>query len=216
MRTERFKELHPVRLSDEDRRIRYQQSGRQVLAIERQEQKIEDEADAWKERKKALATELETMQTVARKAAKAAETGEEERWVECEEKLVGAMVLTVRCDNGETVSSRNASKDELHGNDKPKTPGAKLAPPTVEEKSAKIDRLVLDRCAKQFAESAVIKAVLKDAPEATSAEVKARITLLVEAGRLVEGDGKLLAVHPTATDDGIVDDSYGRDGAPTH
>ncbi len=113
MRDEPFHEVLDVELGKDERDMRGRQAARQALAIKVQKKKAEDEAEAWKARKKALELEEEKLVGALYDVSKAVETGFEPRSVQCVEELIGVMVCTIRQDTKETVSSRAASPVEL-------------------------------------------------------------------------------------------------------
>jgi len=123
MRTEVFREEHDVELTEDERQLRGRQAARLAVAIRAQKRRAEEEADAWKERKAKLKSDEEDLVKTLYSTSDAAETGREKRQVECREELVGAMVVTVRCDTDETVSTRPATKEELKSAPDPIVPG---------------------------------------------------------------------------------------------
>jgi phage-related protein len=119
MRIEMFHESLTVELSEEDRQLRARQVARIAVALKAQRAKANAETDAWAERRKELKAEEARMVATLYTASEAAETGREERPVECREILRGVMVETVRCDTSETVSARSAEAYELAEHEAP-------------------------------------------------------------------------------------------------
>jgi hypothetical protein len=207
MRTEAFHEEHDVELSEDERALRGRQAARQAVAIRAHKQKAEDETEAWAARKKALKADEEMMVAALYKTSDAAEKGREPRQVECREELVGAMVITIRCDTDETVSSRPATEDELRGAERERQAQAKAKPLTPEERAKKLRQEIARLDTKPHATKWVEGKLTKACPEATSAEVKGEIDAALANKRLTEdADGKLRRAE---ADDGIVaDDDY--------
>lgn len=215
MRTGRFTEKHPVDLTEEERNLRGRQAARLSVAVRAQKERA-------KETKKKLHEEEIQITESLHSSADAAETGVEEREIECMEVLRGTMVETVRLDTHESVGARPATKEELREHEAPvRVPGGgakrTTAPTgyTPEEKDAKLLRLIAELCAKPRPESTLLKALAKGVPEATENERRIAIVAAMERAQLVEVDGKLAWVAPAPSsgapaepDDGVVDDDY--------
>ena len=209
MRVERFHEEHDVELTPDEQNVRGRQAARLALAHANHERTAEAEADAWKERKKVLVTTGDLIVANMRAASRAAETGIEPRQVECREELRGVMVLVIRCDTEETVSTRAATKAELSKLDEPR---AKPAPTTPQSREGGIRGHIAELCAKLRPETTLLKALAKACPDATPDELMAAVCREVELGTLTEdATGRLMWVAPPPgpeTDDGVVPDDY--------
>ena len=207
MLRESYTEKLDVELTKDERDLRGRQAARIATAIKAHKAKTEEEEKTWKERKAKLKSDEETMTSTLYEVSRAAETGKEPREVECREELVGGMVIQVRVDTSETVGSRAATKQEMMPAARATSAAAKDGTP--EDRDARIQRKIVEHCAKPRTESLLHKALTKDCPSATPLELTAAISAAVEAGVVVEQDGKLLAVGAPPSDDGIVDDGYG-------
>ena len=210
MRVETFHEEHDTPLTEEERNIRGRQAARQSIALTKHDELFETLAEDWRTRKKQLAGDRELMVDSIRKVATAAETGKEPRLVECREELVGVMVITIRCDTGETVGSRAATRQEMAPVERAKNEALKHDDP--EDFFVRVQTQIAMHCRKARTESALLKALEKDLPNATLKELKAEVTRQIELGRLVEDGGKLTWIGGSgaapAEDDGVVDDDY--------
>jgi hypothetical protein len=211
MLRDKFTEELDVELTKEEQDIRGRQSARLALALTKHDEKVEQEAEEWRTRKKTHAGEREIMVGTLHRTATAAETGVERREVPCKDELVGVMVVTTRldCDPPETVSTRPATKQELGEHDKPR---AKPAPTTPQDREGVIRGHIAELCAKLRPESLLLKALAKACPNATPDELKAAVSREVELGTLTEdATGKLMWIAPPpgpTHDDGVVDDDY--------
>jgi hypothetical protein len=129
-----FKEELDVELTDEERNIRGRQTARLEVALqthrERTKELQKERRDGEKELEEALT-----------KAAKAAETGQEKRFVECHDELRGSVVTTKRNDTGEVIGTRGATREELGEHEKPPMHGggAKKAEPRAKGKKTPPD-----------------------------------------------------------------------------
>jgi hypothetical protein len=221
MRTETFFEEHPVRLSEEERRLRAQQAARAWPALARQEQAIAEKKAAHKAEIGTMEADKSTIITTARCAALAAEKGEEPRKVECREEIVGAVVLTIRLDTSETVGDRSATEQEIRGEQKraeeEQKRRAKVAAPA--SRAAKLAEGIATLCAKPREVKSLLAQLAKGAPESTPDERASAVKLALDEGRIEEAeDGKVriatrLPAAPPA-DTGIVADDY--DPAQAH
>jgi hypothetical protein len=204
MREGTFHEEHNVELTGLERDLFGRLASRHVLDLEKHQATM-------KETKKKLAEREKELEKQILDESRAAETGTVKRQVECRERLAGVMVVTERLDTGETVSARDATKQELAGEERSKNNRAKEEEP--ETLGARILREVLKICAKPRAEALLLKALEKGLPNTTPLERKAAVNAALEAGRILEVDGKLVVPEaPPSDDGGIVDDSY----APAH
>lgn len=123
MRTDPFYQELPVQLTEDERNVRGRQAARLEVALQKHL------VDA-KEAKKKLADREKELEEGILKAARAADSGEEPRQVECREVLRGVVVEVIRCDTNETIDSRPATGEELGSapaRSRAKKPASKLA-----------------------------------------------------------------------------------------
>jgi hypothetical protein len=198
MRTEPFHMTLDVDLTEEERNLRGRQATRQVRAIETQEVADGAEEARWKTRKKEMADNLATMRSALSKTSREAETGIAERPVLCRQILRGVMVEIVRAEGpreGEHVDDRGATEAEMRAAEKaPRVPGGGAATVVrlLSEMELRIEAGIAKLCERPRAEAAVYKALVKEIPEATHAQIRSAIERLVKTGALDEGNGKLV------------------------
>jgi hypothetical protein len=188
MRDGTFHEEHDVELTQLERDLYGRLASRHVLDLEKHQ------ATA-KETKKKLAEREKELEEQILAESRAAETGIVKRQVECSERLAGVMIVTERLDTGETVNAREATKSELGEADRARNDKAKQVAP--EDRDARIRRELLELCAKPRTEALLLRALEKGLPNTTPQERKAAVDAAIEAGALLEHEGKLVTPTPS-------------------
>lgn len=215
MRTDVFDMSLPVKLDEEQRRLRRAQAGRAWPALAKQETEIQRVKDEQKLTIKTMEADKAKIIATAHEANEAAEKGEELRLVPCREEIHGSTIIVIRTDDDSTVSERAATEPEIRGERERLEAEQRKRPKgyTPIEKAQKLADGIAKLCAKPRAEKSLLTQLGKACPEATPAEVKDAVALALKEGRIEEAaDGgyviaSKLPAEPPA-DDGIVPDDY--------
>lgn len=103
----------PVRLRTSERSLPVKLTERETLEHGRNMAKARRDYAVLDEQRKAAADDFKSrmasVELVMERHARAVETGEEPRQVECADELVGNQVRAIRLDTGETISTRPAT-----------------------------------------------------------------------------------------------------------
>lgn len=131
MRSERFFQAHPVKLTGEEVADRAQEGAKLLGESEEKSREIERHKEEAASTKKRLEGEKETLDAKCYKLGRIVRAGAEERQVECEERdiMTALTIDTVRLDTGAVVGSRAMTKEEILDRQQIKIPLPKAEKP---------------------------------------------------------------------------------------
>jgi hypothetical protein len=182
MKSERFFQEHPVKLTDEEIADRALENAELLGKSEEKAREIDDYAETSKATKKRLDGEKEALDAQCFRLGRIVRTRMEPRQVECEERDVMSTLTieTVRLDTGACVGSRAMTKDEIHDRQQIKLPLPRAERPAKPKREA-------EPTPAEVAEAEAIVIYLKTAALAASDDVSVGLTeLAAAAGGMVD------------------------------